>query len=397
MLRNLRPKANVMLCGVLVAALLLLVGTAALAAKDLPPIKIGAAGPYTGDVSKIGLDGLNAIKMAVEEANAAGGIGGRMIEIVEADDAADPSKAIIVAERLAMDRNVIGVVGPMNSATVQAALPTYQRAGLAIISQSATYPKLTEMGYNIMFRICPRDDAQGPAAARFIVEELKAEKIYIIDDKTTYGQGLADQVEPALKAAGTEVVRGQIDMADRDFSPILTRVKAAEPDLVYLGLANPAQAASLIKQAAGLGLDVTFMGGDGLKEKDQLIDGAGGLAEGMYVTSIGKDIREVPEAQAFIEKFEARYGAMSVFGGQSYEAANILIDAARRAAADPMAINRNNVREAISKTSGYEGILGFPIGFDSKGDVVGASIFVYQVQNGEFVPVAEYSASVSGN
>jgi branched-chain amino acid transport system substrate-binding protein len=248
-----------------------------------------------------------------------------------------------------------------------------------------------------MFRICPRDDAQGPAAARFIVEELKAEKIYIIDDKTTYGQGLADQVEPALKAAGTEVLRGQIDMADRDFSPILTRVKAAEPDLVYLGLANPAQAASLIKQAAGLGLDVTFMGGDGLKEKDQLIDGAGGLAEGMYVTSIGKDIREVPEAQAFIEKFEARYGAMSVFGGQSYEAANILIDAARRAAADPMAINRNNVREAISKTSGYEGILGFPIGFDSKGDVVGASIFVYQVQNGEFVPVAEYSASVSGN
>jgi len=397
MLRNLQPKAKMMMCAILVAALMVLMATMGLAAKELPPVKIGAAGPYTGDVSKIGLDGLNAIKMAVEEANAAGGIHGRRIEIVEADDAADPAKAIIVAEMLAMDRNVIGVVGPMNSATVQAALPTYQRAGLAIISQSATYPQLTEMGYNVMFRICPRDDAQGPAAAKFIVEELKAQKIYIIDDKTTYGQGLADQVEPALKAAGVEVLRGQIDMADRDFSPILTRVKAANPDLVYLGLANPAQAASLIKQAAGLGLDVTFMGGDGLKEKDQLIDGSGGLAEGMYVTSIGKDIREVPEAQSFIEKFEGRYGAMSVFSGQSYEAANILIDAARRAASDPMAITRDKVREAISKTDGYRGILGFPISFDAKGDVVGASIFVYQVQNGEFVPVAEYSASVSGN
>ncbi|MGI6567771.1 MAG: branched-chain amino acid ABC transporter substrate-binding protein [Limnochordia bacterium] len=397
MLRNSRPKVSVTLCGILAALLVLLVGTAALSAKPLPPIKIGAAGPYTGDVSKIGLDGLNAIKMAVEEANAAGGINGRMIEIVEADDAADPAKAIIVAEMLAMDRNVIGVVGPMNSATAQAALPTYQRAGLPIISQSATYPQLTEMGYDIMFRICPRDDAQGPASAEFITEVLQAKTIYIIDDKTTYGQGLADQVEPGLKAAGVQVLRGQIDIADRDFSPILTRVRAAEPDLVYLGLANPAQAASLIKQAAGLGLDVTFMGGDGLKEKDQLIDGAGGLAEGMYVTSIGKDIREVPEAQAFIEKFEARYGAMSVFGGQSYEAAHILIDAARRAAADPMAINRSNVREAISKTTGYKGILGFPISFDAKGDVVGASIFVYQVQDGEFVPVAEYAATVPGN
>ena len=111
---------------------MLLMTTTVLGSEKLSPIKIGAAGPYTGDVSKIGLDGLNAIKMAVEEANAAGGIHGRMIEIVEADDGADPSKAILVAEKLAMDRAVIGVVGPMNSATVQAALPTYQ--GLALPS-----------------------------------------------------------------------------------------------------------------------------------------------------------------------------------------------------------------------------------------------------------------------
>jgi branched-chain amino acid transport system substrate-binding protein len=395
MLRNPKGKIKILCLAVLLmVAMLVATATMVSGKAKLAPIKIGAAGPYTGDVSKIGLDGLNAIRMAVDEANAAGGIGGRMIEIVEADDAGDPSKAILVAEKLAMDRGVIGVVGPMNSATVQAALPTYQRTGLPIISQSATYPDLTEMGYKVMYRICPRDDAQGPASARFITEILQAKTIYIIDDKTTYGQGLSDQVEPALKAADVKVLRGQIAIEDRDFSPILTRVKASEPDLVYLGLANPAQAASLIKQAAGLGLKPTFMGGDGLKEKDQLITGAAGLAEGMYVTSIGKDIREVPEAQEFIEKFEATYGAMSVFGGQSYEAANILIDAARRAASDPMKINRSNVMEALGKTQGYRGILGFPIGFDAKGDVVGASIFVYQVKDGEFVPVKEYPAIV---
>ena len=361
---------------------------------SLPAVKIGAAGPYTGDVAKIGLDGLNAIRMAVEDANAVGGIHGRRIEIVEADDAADPSKAILVAEKLAMDRNVLGVVGPMNSATAQAALPTYQRAGLPLIRQSATYPPLPEVNYKVMHRICPRDDSQGPASARFIVEELTASHVNIIDDKTTYGQGLSDQVEAALTKAGVRTTRGQITMDARDFAPILTRVRAANPALLYLGLANPAPAAALIKQAAGLGMKLPLMGGDGLKEKDQLITGSAGLAEGMYVTSIGKDIREVPEAQEFIVKFEARYGALSVFGGQSYEAANILIDAMRRASDDPMKLTRANVMAALAATSNYQGILGFPISFDSRGDVVGARIYVYQVKDNDFVAVADYLAEV---
>ncbi|OPZ65114.1 MAG: Leu/Ile/Val/Thr-binding protein precursor [Firmicutes bacterium ADurb.Bin506] len=219
--------------------------------------------------------------------------------------------------------------------------------------------------------------------------------MYIIDDKTTYGQGLSDQVEAALKKAGVRVTRGQITMEDRDFAPILTRVRAAAPDLLYLGLANPAQAAAILKQAAGLGIKLPLMGGDGLKEQDQLIEGSAGLAEGMYVTSIGKDVREVPEARAFIEKFEARYGALSVFGGQTYEATNILIAAMRRASADPTKLTRANVMQALAATSNYKGILGFPISFDSRGDVVGARIYVYQVKKGEFVAVADYLAEVA--
>ncbi|MGE5587379.1 MAG: branched-chain amino acid ABC transporter substrate-binding protein [Clostridia bacterium] len=387
--------ARTSLCLAVLVVLVLGIGTGLVFGKELPPVKIGAAGPFTGDLSKIGLDSLNAIRMAVDEANAEGGVGGRKIEVVVGDDAGDPARAVIVADKFAMDRSVLGVVGPMNSGAVNAALPTYQRAGLVLISQSATNPSLTELGYKVMHRICPRDDAQGPAAARFIVEELGAKNVYILDDKGAYGQGLADQVAAALQKAGVKITRGQITPEDRDFSPILTKVKAAAPDLLYLALPNPAQAAVLIKQAVGLGLRPKLMGGDGLKERDQLIAGAGGAAEGMYVTAIGRDIKDVPEAQGFIKKFESKYGAMSIFSGQSYEATKILIEAMRRAAGNnPAGLTRAVVLEAVHNTRGYRGVLGFPVSFNAKGDVVGASIYVFQVKGGDFVQVKEYPAEV---
>lgn len=360
-------------------------------------IKIGAMGPFTGELSKIGLDSLHAIEMAVADVNASGGIAGNRVEVVVADDAADPSKAILVAEKLAMDRAVLGVVGPMNSSTAAASLPSFERAGLVVISQSATNPDLTEKGFKVMHRLCARDDAQGPAAARFIIDELKAHSVYIIDDKSTYGQGLADQVEEALRKAGVKrVERGQLAAADKDFSALLTRIKGSSPDLIYLALPNPAQGASLIKQAAGLGLKVAFMGGDGLKEKDQFIKGATGYAEGAYVTAIGRNIREVPEAAEFVKKFEAKYGAMSIYAGQSYEAARLLLDAIVRAAAGSRPPTRQAVLQAVHNVKGFEGILGFPIRFDRKGDLVGSSIYVYEVRGGDFVQVKEYRSGVNG-
>ncbi|HHY94959.1 MAG TPA: branched-chain amino acid ABC transporter substrate-binding protein [Firmicutes bacterium] len=353
-------------------------------------VRIGAAGPYTGDLSKIGLDSLNAIRMAVEEANQAGGIDGYKIEVVMGDDAGDAAQATLVAQKFTADPSIVGVIGPMNSNAVNAALPIYDKAGLVIISQSATNPSLTEQGCKVMFRVCPRDDAQGPAAARFIVEELKAKKVYMIDDKGTYGQGLADQVDSALQKLGVTVTRGQIAPGDRDFSAILTRVAAADPDLVYLALPNPSQAASLVSQARGAKMDYQFMGGDGLKEKDQLIKGSQGAAEGFYVTAIGKDVREVPEAADFVKAFEAKYGAMSIFSGQSYEATKILIEAMRKAGVQDGKMDRAKVLANVAATRDYRGILGFPVGFDAKGDVTGGSIYVLQVKGPDFVEVKAY-------
>ncbi|MGE5623756.1 MAG: branched-chain amino acid ABC transporter substrate-binding protein [Methanocella sp.] len=384
-------------CTVLVTLALSFVLSLAVASAAAPaPIKIGAAGPFTGDLSKIGLDSLNAIQMAVDEVNEAGGIAGRKVVVVVGDDAADPSKALLVAEKFIGDPAVAGVIGPMNSSTAAASLPSYQTAKLVVISQSATNPDLTERGFTVFHRLCPRDDAQGPVAARFMVQELKAKRIYLLDDKSTYGQGLADQIEKALKGLGkVGLERGQISGDDKDFSAILTRIKGFGPDLIFMALPNPAQAAALVKQAAGLGVKAKFMAGDGVKEKDQYIKGAAGLAEGSYVTAIGQDIREVPAAKEFIAKFEKKYGAMSIFSGQSYEATKVLLAAIKKVAASANGkdLDRAKVLSAVKGLSGYKGILGFPIAFNAKGDVLGAKIYVFQVKNGDFAEVKGYAAA----
>lgn len=355
------------------------------------PIKIGAAGPFTGDLSKIGLDSLNALKMAVDEFNRAGGAAGRELEVVVGDDGGDPAKGTLVADKFVSDPGVLGVVGPMNSSVVNAALPAYEKAGLAIVSQSATTSDLTDRGFAVMHRICPRDDAQGKAAATFISKELRAQRVYILDDKSTYGQGLADQVASDLLDYGlTAVKRDQVGDKDKDFSSLVALVRAFGPDLVYTAFANPAQAANLAKQMAAVGLRPMLMGGDGCREKDQLIAGGGDAVQGMYVTALGRDVREIPEAKAFVEKFESEHGGMSIFSGQTYEATKILLGAIK-SAAEAGQLSREGVLRALHETKDYRGILGFPVGFDDKGDVVGSEIFVLAVEGDDFASVKKYA------
>ena len=321
-------------------------------------IKIGAAGPFTGDLSKIGLDSLDAIKMAVDEFNEAGGLGGRKVEVLVGDDGGDPAKGVLVADKFVSDKGVLAVVGPMNSSVTNAALPAYEKAGLVLLSQSSTTSDLTDQGYKVMHRICPRDDSQGKAAATFIAKELLADRVYILDDKSTYGQGLADQVATDLEALGvTDVKRDQVGDKDKDFSSMVALVKEFDPDLVYVAFSNPAQAANLARQMRVAGLLPTLLGGDGCRERDQLIGGGGEAVQGMYVTAIGRDVKEVSEAKTFVDKFESKYQGLSIFSGQSYEATKILL-AALVKATESGNLNRAGVLEALHGTEGYCGILG---------------------------------------
>lgn len=370
-------------------AAVLILGVAG-CSKEQAPIKIGAAGPFTGDLSKIGLDSLNALKMAVDEFNQAGGLDGRTVEVVVGDDGGDPAKGNVVADKFISDPGVLGVVGPMNSSVVNAALPAYEKAKLVVISQSATTSDLTDRGFKVMHRICPRDDAQGKAAATFIFKELQAQKVYILDDKSTYGQGLADQVAKDLRGYGlTQVKRDQVSDRDKDFSSLIALIRSFNPDLVYTAFANPAQAANLARQMLSVGLRPKLMGGDGCREKDQLIGGGGTAVQGMYVTALGRDVKEVPEARAFVEKFESKYKGMSIFSGQTYEATKILL-AAIKDAAKAGQLSREGVLKTLHATKAYKGILGFPVSFDDKGDVVGSKVFVLTVKGDDFATVKQY-------
>lgn len=366
-----------------VIALVSLVAMAAGCASAPGSIKIGASGPFSGQLSKIGLDSLNAIRMAVDEVNAEGGIDGRPVELVVGDDEGDPSKALTVAEKLVSDRDVLGVIGPMNTTASEAALPVYDREMLVTISQSASGPSLSQKGYRTMFRVCPGDDAQGPAAARFIVEHLAARRVYVIDDKGSYGRGLADQVVDALTRSGVTVERGQILSTDKDFAGVITRARAFRPDLLYLAMSSPAQAASLLKQMNGLGLEARVMGGDGLRDDQELIAGAGGHAEGMYLTSFGPLLDATPAGSAFARAYKEKYGPMSIFTGQGYEAARILLNAIRRAS-ESGRLTRREVRNQVAGTRDFRGVLGFPISFDARGNLAEPAIFVFQVKGGAF-------------
>lgn len=350
-------------------------------------VKIGAAGPFTGNLAQIGNDALQAVTMAVDDYNASGKGGNITFAIEVGDDAADPAKASTVAEKYVSDAAVVGVVGTMTSGALQAMLPILDDASLAEITMSASNDALSQGGYTVFHRICPTDGQQGPSIAQFMVKDLKVTSAFLIDDKGTYGQGLADQVEAGLKAGGiTNIQRAQITPDDKDFASVLSKVKDMNPSILFTSIPSAAQAAAIAKQMQSMGFQVQMMGGDGVKDETELIKNAGGATEGMYCTNFGPLPETVPEAQEFLDKYIAKYGVTSAFTTQSYEAANVMMDAVVAAAAGGGHPTREAVNKALSATNST-GILGFPIQFTDKGDLVGATINIVQVKGDAFAPV----------
>jgi branched-chain amino acid transport system substrate-binding protein len=356
------------------------------AAAEPVEVKIGAAGPFTGQLAKIGTDALQSIKMAVEDFNASGAMPGVTVSVLEGDDAADPAKASAVAEKYASDDAVIGVVGPMTSSAVKSALPILDEAGIPIVTQSATNDELSAMGVAVFHRICPKDSVQGPSIAKFMIDDLQAKKVYIIDDKGTYSQGLADQVDAALKEAGVTTERAQITPEDKDFSAVLTKVKTFAPDILFTPIPSPAQAAAIAKQAQSMGMDLQLFGGDGVKDPTEFIANAGGATEGAYLTSLGPMPESVPAAQDFLNKYIAKYNETSLFTAQSYEATMVLLEALKQTGVQDGEIDRAALNDALGATN-YTGIMGFPISFTPEGDLAEGGIYIVQVQGDEFVPV----------
>lgn len=343
-------------------------------------IKIGCAAPLTGDQAQIGIDHCQGVQMAVEEFNASGRLAGTRVELLKMDDQRNPAQAVNVAKKLVSDPAVLGVIGHFNSSCTQPASAIYHGAGMTQITAASTNPDLSKQGFKTFFRVAATDDVQGPKGARFAAKQLGVKKLFVIDDKTTYGKGLADAFEKEAAALGIEILGHEgITQGDKDFNPLLTKIKPLQPDLIYFGGIYP-EGALLLRQARALGIPAPFMGGDGIATHT-LIELAGAAAsEGTYTTMVGGDMKKVPSAAAFVAAYEARYGKLGQWSAYGYDAANILLTAIATASAK----TRAGVLAAMRQTPEFTGITGSVV-FDEKGDNQNQFIGIFRVVGGELV------------
>ena len=338
-------------------------------------IRIGVAAPFTGSLAKIGTDMLQGAELAVAEWNARGGIGGRSIEIVEGDDEASPKQAPIIAREL-IGKKVAGVVGHFNSGCTIPASEIYDEAGVVMITPAATNPKVTDRGYKGVFRVCSRDDQQGGVAGRFAVDVLKVKRVAILHDKTTYGQGLADEFKKAIEARGIKpVYYAGVPQQELDFRAIITAIRETKPDLWYFGGIYD-QGGPLLTQARQAGLTAPLMSGDGLIDQE-LIKTAGKAAEGTYLT-FGPDPGKAPSAKAFLEAYHAKYGAHGPYAIYGYDAMNILVQAIAKTGSTDF----NKLTDCLH-THEFQTAMG-PLQFDKKGDITSSYYVMWIVKRGKF-------------
>jgi branched-chain amino acid transport system substrate-binding protein len=341
-------------------------------------IKIGHVAPLTGNIAHLGKDNEYGARLAVEEINAKGVMieGKKLkIELVGEDDQADPKTGTVVAQKL-VDAKVNGVVGHLNSGTTIPASKIYADAGIPQISPSATNPSYTQQGFKTAFRVMANDVQQGKAIGEFAVQKLGAKTVAIIDDRTAYGQGLADEVEKAAKEAGAKVVSREFTKNDAtDFKAILTKIKGKKPDAVFYG-GMDAQAGPMAKQMKQLGIKTKFLSGDG-GCTPEFIKLAGDAAEGFYCSQAGLPLERMND-KGFAERFKKRFNVdVQIYSPYSYDAVGVMVDAMKRAnSVDPA----KYIAE-LPKTS-YPGLTG-RIEFDDKGDIKNGAITMYDVKEGK--------------
>ncbi|UXY14040.1 branched-chain amino acid ABC transporter substrate-binding protein [Chitiniphilus purpureus] len=354
---------------------------AAQGGTDGDTVKLGHAAPLTGNIAHLGKDNEYGVKLAIDEINEAGGadIGGRKVkfELISEDDQADPKTATTVAQRF-VDQKVVGVVGHLNSGTTIPASKLYSDAGIPQVSPSATAVAYTAQGFKTAFRVMANDAQQGKVLGEYAVQKLGAKNIAIVDDRTAYGQGLADEFEKAAKAAGGNIVKREFTTnQETDFNAILTSIKGAKPDLIFYG-GMDAQAAPLKKQAKKLGINAKVMGGDGT-QTPEFIKLAGPDAEGQISSSPGQAKEDMPGGKEFLAKFKQKFGTdVQLYAPYCYDAVKVLIEAMKKAGSTDPA----KYLPELAKTD-YQGVTG-KINFDEKGDIKNGAITLYTVKGGKW-------------
>jgi branched-chain amino acid transport system substrate-binding protein len=369
-----------------VVAALLVAGTAS--AQDLV-VKIGHVGPTSGAIAHLGKDNENGARMAIDALNAKGvTIGGKKakFELLAEDDAADPKQGTAAAQKL-VDSKVNGVIGHLNSGTSIPASKIYSDAGIPQISPSATNPKFTRNGYKTTFRVVADDVHLGGTLGKYAVTQLKGKSIAVIDDRTAYGQGVADEFEKGVKGAGGKTVAREFtnDKAT-DFTAILTSIKAKNPDVVFFG-GMDAVAGPMLRQMKQLGINAKFMGGDGICSGELPKLAAGTMGDGQVVCAEagGVEGESKKSMDQFKADFKKKFNAdVQIYAPYVHDAVNVMVDAMVKAgSAEPA-----KYLPVLAKTSGYKGVTG-TISFDEKGDIKNGALtlFTYKGDKREQIAV----------
>jgi branched-chain amino acid transport system substrate-binding protein len=345
-------------------------------------VKIGHVGPLTGGIAHLGKDNELGAKLAIEDLNAKGiKIGGQAVkfELLAEDDGADPKQGTAAATKL-VDAKVNGVIGHLNSGTTIPASKIYHDAGIPQISPSATNPKYTLQGFKSAFRVVAHDGQLGGTLGRYAVKDVKAKSIAIIDDRTAYGQGVADEFQKAVKAAGGKVVGREFtnDKAT-DFNAILTKLKGAKPDLVFYG-GMDAVAGPMLRQMKQLGINAKFMGGDGICSSELIKLAGDGMSDGQVICAEAGGVTKDKEAAmaAWRTRFKEKTGQdVQIYAPYVYDATMVMVAAMQKAdSTDP-----KKYLPELAKIS-YDGVTG-KIAFDSKGDVKDGALTLYTYKGGK--------------
>ncbi len=360
-----------LVCGLMIVPFVLGTATA-------ETLKIGSMSPLTGPYASDGTDIKNGVLTAIEVFEAAGGIPGYdKIELFPQDTACDPKQAVAAANKL-INLEVAGVVGAYCSSSTIPSSEVLAEEDIPMLTPASTNEAVTDRGLPYMFRLCGRDDDQAPAAAKFLKEQLQAKTVFIVDDKTTYSQGLADGVSKAAKELGIEVVdHDHVNQGDKDFAAVLTKVKQANPDILYMSLQGFSPAALMTLQAKRLGLETQIVTQDAVFQP-KFMEVAKDAAEGVYLT-YGFTDTTTPEYKAFEELYVPKYGAIAAYATYAYDAATVLLNAIKTAGSTDPA----KIKAEIMKMD-FNGVAK-RIKFRENGDS-GSSYIAYKVENGQFVP-----------
>jgi branched-chain amino acid transport system substrate-binding protein len=356
-----------------------------LAATALVAISAGAAqaeiviatvGPMTGQYAVFGEQMQKGAQQAVKDLNEAGGVLGEELVLRVGDDACDPKQAVAVANQM-INEDVVLVAGHFCSGSSIPASQVYNEEGILQISPASTNPQLTEQGFDNVFRTCGRDDQQGQVAANYVVDNNVGSKIAVLHDKTAYGKGLADEFKKQLNARGVEEAMYEaITAGDKDFTALITKMKNAGVDLIYLG-GYHTEAGLITRQAHEQGIDATMMSGDALVT-DEYWSITGETGQGTLMT-FSPDPRKNEVAQPIVQKFEEQGYDPEGYTLYTYAAIQAWADAVEKAGSTDL----EGVTEALHGNQ-FETVLG-AISFDDKGDVQGSNYVLYKWDNGQYV------------